>query len=583
MRGLILAVVLVSSICCAPAAMAQSAAGEPARSSDGKSGPDGVAFRDPGYPPQLIAQRAWSELPDAALQSLRKNNAAPGRKLLQLGIERAAFEGSGNAEPELQWRATSDGAQTARLAVHSPGAAALRAALTISGLPDGAELRFGAPGDAASVVDAVTATQLTELAVQQPLYWTPVTEGDTQVIEIYLPPGSDTRWLRVSVPSVSHLVASPGGDLSAAKIGESGACEIDTKCVSNPTAAYTNARNSVARMVFQQGGGSFFCTGTLLNDTDNATQVPYLYGAAHCFTSQAVAGTLTTFWFYESTGCRTNVLDSSARQVSGGAQVLYADVSSDVLFLRLNSAPPAGSYFLGWNAAAVTAGTDVVVIHHPAGDVKKVSLGEITSIGASNLASGSFIKAGYTDGTTEGGSSGCGLLSEANDELVLRGGLLGGQASCANTGTIGAAGNSDDYSRLDLAFPNLRAFLQPNATQPPSNIDYSGAWSNAQQDGWGLIVIRGSSGTYAMYVYHYDQDNSPGWYLSAANLSGTNYSTALIAFNGPWFGAGFFNPAQVVGRTAGTINVNFSSATTASITFTIDGRTVSTNLTRLAF
>jgi lysyl endopeptidase len=583
MRASLIAFLLVSALVAAPTALAQSARGEAARSVDGKYSRQDATFRDQGYPLPLIAQQQWSKLPEGALDALRKNNASPGRKLLQLGIERAAYEAADADLPGLQWRANREGGQTARLAVRSPGAAALRAALSISGLPDGAELRFGAPGETSSVVDPVTAAELAALAVQQPLYWTPVTDGDTQVIELYLPPGSEIRWLRVSVPSVSHLVASPGGDLSAAKIGESDVCEIDTKCVSNPSAAYTNAKNAVARIVFQQGGGSFFCTGTLLNDTDNATQVPYVFGAAHCFTSQAVASTLTTFWFYESTACRSNVLDPGARQVSGGAQVLYADVPSDVLFLRLNNAAPAGAFFLGWNATAVAAGTSIVTIHHPAGDVKKVSLGATTGIGASNLASGSFIKAGYTDGTTEGGSSGCGLLTDANGEFVLRGGLLGGQASCANSGNIGTAGNTDDYSRLDLAFPNLRAFLQPNTTQPPSSIDYSGAWSNPQQDGWGLIVIRGGSGTYAMYVYHYDQDSSPGWYLSAANLSGTSYNAALIAFTGPWFGAGFFNPAQVIGRTAGNISVNFSSATTASISFTIDGRTVSTNLARLAF
>lgn len=582
MQRFVPAFFLIACVVATPWASAQTARGEPLRVEVGKSEAS-RSFRDPQYPQALIVRQQWPELSNTALASVQKANARTGNKALQIGIERAAHEVAGAPLPALLWRADSAGGHTARFAVRSPGATALRVALSTSGLPAGAELRFGAPGDARSVVDAVGAAELAVLAAQQPLYWTPVTDSDTQMIEIYLPPGADAQWLRVSVPSVSHLLVSPAGRLSAAKIGESDVCEIDTKCVNNPSAAFTNAKNAVARMVYQKAGGSFLCTGTLLNDTDNSTQVPYFFGAAHCFTAQAEASTLTTFWFYESTGCGTNVLDSSARQVGGGAQVLYADVPSDVLFLRLNNAAPAGSFFLGWNANAVSAGTAIVALHHPAGDVKKVSIGAITGIGASALASGSFIKAGYTDGTTEGGSSGCGLLTEASGEFVLRGGLLGGQASCANSGTIGAAGNSDDYSRLDLAFANIRQFLQPNTTQPPSNIDYSGAWSNAQQDGWGLIVIRGASGTYAMYVYHYDQDRSPGWYLSAGNLSGTSYNTSLIAFTGPWFGAGFFNPAQVVSRNAGTISVNFSSATTASITFTIDGRTVSTNLARLSF
>ena len=337
-------------------------------------------------------------------------------------------------------------------------------------------------------------------------------------------------------------------------------------------------------MVYQSGGGSSLCTGTLLNDTDNATQVPYFFGAAHCFTSQAEGNTLTTFWFYESTGCGSNQLDPAARQVGGGAQVLFASIGSDVLFLRLNNAPPAGSFFLGWNATAVTAGTEIVVIHHPAGDVKKVSLGQATGIGPSNLASGSFIKAGYTNGTTEGGSSGCGLLTLSNGEFVLRGGLLGGGASCANTGSINNPGNSDDYSRLDLAFPNLRQFLQPSTNPPPpAGTDFTGLWFNPAQSGWGLVVMRGASGAYSVTVFHYDQDSSPVWYLGAGAINGASFNQPLTAFTGPWFGITPFNPGLVIGRTAGSVSLNFTSTTTASLAFTVDGRTVSTELTKLAF
>src|SRR5690606_31415849 len=111
------------------------------------------------------------------------------------------------------------------------------------------------------------------------------------------------------------------------------------------------------------------------------------------------------------------------------------------------------------------------------GDVLKISLGATTGVGSSNLASGSFIKAGYTTGTTEGGSSGCALLTVTTSEFLLRGGLLGGSAGCANSGSLSTPGNSDDFSRFDLAFPQLRAFLFTQGTEPPSTIDYTGAWS----------------------------------------------------------------------------------------------------------
>lgn len=379
---------------------------------------------------------------------------------------------------------------------------------------------------------------------------------------------------------------SPFGAWDGSKIGESGACNVDVRCESSPSQAFNQARNAVARMIYQEGG-YFVCTGTLLNDTDTSSFVPYFFSAAHCFTSQSTANTLTTFWFYESTACRSNVLDSAnVRQVSGGASVLYANEPSDVLFLRLNNAAPQGSFFLGWDANLVSSNTNVLVVHHPQGDVKKRTLGRITGIGSSSLASGSFIKAGYTSGTTEGGSSGSGLLTTAaSGEFVLRGGLLGGSASCNNAGnTPGSGGNSDDFSRFDLAFPNFRNFLFPATTNPPpSSTDFTGAWSNPTQDGWGLVVIRGASGGYAMYVYHYDQDSSPAWYLSAGSLSGTTYTADLFAFTGPWFGITPFSPGQVGSRDAGGLTVNFTGVNTATISFNIDGRTVTTTLNKLAF
>ena len=576
------AILMAVLLALASQAMADSAAGEPAWPI-AKSTVD-AAFRDPDYPAASVARRRWTALPATTLEALRQSNAQAGLKALQIGIERPLEDGTAGESVALDWRPAPDGGLTARIEARSPGAAALRAGLRISGLPTGSELRFAAPGAARSVVDPVTAGEIAALVAQQPVYWTPVTDGDSQVLEVWLPPGASPRWLRIAVPAVSHLVVSPTEQLSGAKIGESGACEIDTRCVGNPSTAYINARNAVARMVYQSGGRSLLCTGTLLNDTDNATQVPYFFTAAHCFTSQAEGNTLTTFWFYESTGCGTNQLDPGARQVGGGAQVLFADTGSDVLFLRLNNAPPAGSFYLGWNANPVATGTEIVAIHHPAGDVKKVSLGQVTGIGPSNLASGSFIKAGYTDGTTEGGSSGCGLLTLANGEFFLRGGLLGGSASCANTGSLSNPNNTDDYSRLDLVFPSLRQFLQPASNPPPpAGTDFTGLWFNPAQSGWGLVVMRGASGAYSVTIFHYDVDSSPVWYLAAGALDGARFSQPVSAFSGPWFGIAPFNPGLVASRTAGNVSLDFTSATTANLAFTVDGRTVATALTKLAF
>lgn len=540
------------------------------------------ALREPGYPAADVAATRFPALDPARIEALRLDNSAPLAKTLKIGVEREARAEAVSRSSELKWRPTKDGGLVAHLEATSPGAVALRVALDVAELPAGAEVRFQGSDEPF----AVGAEEIAKLRADLPHYWSPVTQGETQTIEVYLPAGADPRGARLSLEAVSHLFVSPAGDLAGAKVGESGACEYDAKCLENPSQAILNAKQAVARMLFQSGGESRLCTGTLLNDTVTSTQVPHFFGAAHCISSQSVASTLTTYWFYEATGCGSGQLDGAAvRQVGGGATLEFANTSSDVLLLRLNNAPPAGAYYLGWNSAQIANGTEIVVLHHPAGDVKKVSLGEVKGFGTSDLPpSGQFIKVGYTDGTTEGGSSGCGLLAFNNGEYQVRGGLLGGTAGCANTGSISTPANSDDFSRFDLAFPNLQAFLSPAAGNPgPTITDFTGIYNNPAQSGWGIAIVRGQSGIHAVNLYHYGQDNQSAWYLSVGQFSSGSYTQPVIATAGPWFGTVPFNPAAVTNRVAGTITLQFTSNTEANLSFTIDGRTVTTTVRKLAF
>ena len=542
-----------------------------------------LTWRNPGYPLKRAAVTRFAPMAPERVQAALRANAAGRTKMLTIGLDRATTTEAEVAATALHWLPAPDGGHTARLEVESPEAKALRSGLAFHALPDSATLRFA--GSDGRIEEAVSGALANKLLAAGTVYWSPVTEGSQQSIEIHLPAGVDPQWTRISLPLVSHLFVSPRGDLREAKIGESGACNINASCVNaaeNP--GYENAKNAVARLIIQSGGSAGFCTATLLNDTDTSTQVPLLFGAAHCINSASEAAGTTTFWFYESTSCSVIDIKPAARQVSGGGALLYSSDASDVSLLRMNAAPPAGAYYSGWSSAALTSGGSIQVLHHPQGDILKFSQGISRGTGSSSSASGSFHKVSYGLGTTEGGSSGSGLLTYTGSEFLVRGGLLGGTASCANAGNVDNPGNSDDFSRLDLEISNLAQFLSPSSTpQPPSNIDYTGAWSNAAQDGWGLVVIRGGSGVYAMYIYHYDQDSTPGWYLSAGALSGTSYNSGLLAFTGPWFGINPFNPTAVSSRSAGNLQVNFSSATTATINFTIDGRSVSTTLGKLSF
>ena len=113
------------------------------------------------------------------------------------------------------------------------------------------------------------------------------------------------------------------------------------------------------------------------------------------------------------------------------------------------------------------------------------------------------------------------------------------------------------------------------ATTLPAG-DFTGAWYNAGESGWGLSAIRGPiSGLYGIIMYHYNQSNSPTWYfMSGGSFNGNIYSVPVTLYSGPFFG-GTFNPSLVSSSVVGSATINFTSNTTATISYTISGKTVS--------
>ena len=312
--------------------------------------------------------------------------------------------------------------------------------------------------------------QIRKLADASGIFWTPSTDGEKQFIEVYLPRGVPRSGSRLQAPQLSHLLANSLDDFKIIpKIGESETCNVDTACrVGELGAKYISAKNAVAHMNFIVDGEGYICTGTLLADNVPATQIPYFYSANHCIDNQTVASTLNTFWKYEATGCGTGVVANNV-QLAGGATYLYSDPDTgtntingtDGLLLRLNNTPPAGAEFAGWDSAPLASSSNIIGIHHPAGDVKKVSSGKQVAVDAYQNA------VAWLSGTTEGGSSGSGLFTADSTGYHLRGGLYGGSAACANSGTTANVENRDYYSRFDVVFPHIKQWLAP---APPTRL-----------------------------------------------------------------------------------------------------------------
>lgn len=367
----------------------------------------------------------------------------------------------------LPWQRLQDGSLAAQITVTSPTAAALRVRISLDGAAEGTEVRFaGSAGNGQVYVADAGRVARPEGT------WSPVLEGESAIVELRLPPATGMTGALV-LHDIGHLgVAGPTLRKQTQDIGEAGPCEQDVACAVNPPPALVNAARSVAQTVLVNGGFIDLCTGTLLS-TVPVSDVPYLLTAYHCYDLdrnrtpqqvQAVADSMSTYWFFDATACGSNQAGPYV-VTGGGATVLNLAPGLDFIFVRLNAPPPAGVWFSGWDATAVVPGTDAIVLHHPQGDLKKLSRGQTAGYATFEDA-GSYIEMRYTTGSTEPGSSGAALFTCHDDvasscgDYRVRGALTGGNAAC--TVSFG----TDEYSRLDLAFPYVANYLAPGTTFP---------------------------------------------------------------------------------------------------------------------
>lgn len=540
-----------------------------------------------------VAARIVLTAPDAAdLAAIRAHNESGSRmKRAAIGLTRALDAAARMPGSQLAWTAV-DGGMAAQASVTSSGAAAMRVSIALAGVPADVQMVFFGSADPSRLFGPV---RVGDIPDRTQAYWSPVTEGDTQTVEFFAPAGTANDAKSLVITGAGHLFTGPSSKFTkfdpTMNIGHSGPCNVDIACSPLVTnLPFDDAVGAVAEMSFSDTQFQYLCTGTLLNDSDPSTQVPWFFSANHCFDNdqapfktpsqmQSMANTLTTIWHFEAATCRGSVPVSNWSQVGGGAQYIYNSPSLDALFLRLNSAPPAGAYYLGWDASTVTSGTSITVMHHPLGDLKKVSTGSILQLSSPQTIGGAnipFYEVGYSSGTTEKGSSGSGLLTNNGAEYLLRGALWGGSAAC-DTITL-----SDWYSRFDLIYPSIAQYLGASG----SAIDYTDLWwGGNSQSGWGLNLMQHASRNIFGVWYTYDASRRMMWYvIPGGTWTSSNVFTGdIYRTTGPPANAAAFDANAVVRTKVGTGTLTFSDANNGTFAFTIDGVSGTKSITRQPF
>jgi lysyl endopeptidase len=240
--------------------------------------------------------------------------------------------------------------------------------------------------------------------------------------------------------------------------GTSGSCNNNVNCAVG--AAWQVEKKSVALIL---SGGSASCTGALVNNTAN-DGTPYFLTANHCYSAGATPSWVFVF-NHETSGCTGST--GPTNQTISGCTLKARRAGSDFCLVQLSSAPPQNYnvQFAGWDATDAATVTSATGIHHPSGDLKKISFENNAVPQGTWGGAQTWDVQQWDDGITEGGSSGSPLFDQ-NHRII--GQLFGGASACSGSAENG---QGDSYGRFGVSWDagasasaRLKEWLDPGNT-----------------------------------------------------------------------------------------------------------------------
>nr|WP_295924593.1 trypsin-like peptidase domain-containing protein [uncultured Dyadobacter sp.] len=291
------------------------------------------------------------------------------------------------------------------------------------------------------------------------VFWTDLLPGSGVVIQL-IEPGNSLEKSQLHIANAVY-----GYNTAYAGYGESAACNRDIACAEGSN--WRDEGNSVALMI--TGAGQRFCTGALVNNTcQNLT--PYFLTAFHCLDGnqdgnldggdQASVANWVYRFRYDSPSCGGP--DATSWITYNGSTFRAGFQNSDFALVELQNRPqPAdGVTYSGWSRST-TAATSAVAIHHPNGDVKKISVDNngLTNVAIATvwlrdifgnpvitLPANTHWEANFNTGTVQPGSSGSPIYNQ-NSRIV---GQLHGDH--LNTNNDFCGNHRGQYGRFDVSW-----------------------------------------------------------------------------------------------------------------------------------
>lgn len=383
---------------------------------------------------------------DLQFQELQSKNQYKKQKFAK------SFDVSISPEKDGIWE-QADGMNIWRVAIRSGGAYSLNLLFDKAIMPTGASLFVYSP-DHLILRGAFNANN-EQSSGMLPIF--PL-EGDELVVE-YDEPVNVTVHGELHISKVNHGYKNAIG---TRPLGEAGTCNMDVYCQS--AAVVVKEKQAVVQLVI---AGTDLCTGTFVNNTKR-DKTPYLLTAGHCILTASDAQQTVFSFNYESPFCGTGgSVNGFADQTMTGSILRARSDSLDFALVEMETMPPPEyrPYYAGWDHSK-TVPLSSRTIHHPKGDVKKVSIdydppgmGSYSPVG--HVTNGFWWIKKWDIGTTEAGSSGGPLFSDAN--LVI-GSLTGGTATCDHSTDDYFSMMAYQWNNSSVVTHQLKKWLDPGNT-----------------------------------------------------------------------------------------------------------------------
>ena len=315
------------------------------------------------------------------------------------------------------WETLSDGSRIWRLTLSSDGAYCVYPIFNNFYLPEGATLHAYTP-DQKAVRGAFNSFNNSDSKV----FAISLLPGKTITLEYYEPRNVKGKG-KFTIESLVHSYR----DVLNPDSPEELACNININCpVGIP---WATEKRGVARITFTATGGSFLCSGSLINNTAQDRK-RYFLTANHCESNNDAA---TIFDFnYEASSCG----GTSSPQINTlvGSTLRANNPDSDTRLLEINPVIPANFnvYYNGWDRSGAQP-LNQTAIHHPGGAIKKFSHDNdpaVNSNGFGTTIANSCWRVIWDIGFTEGGSSGCPLFDQ--NKRIIGQNYGGTTATCDN-------------------------------------------------------------------------------------------------------------------------------------------------------